>query len=124
MRVLADENFPGQLVEGLRSGGHDVLWARLDCAGWPDTKLLDFAESDARLMLTLDKDFWQIAIQRRVPLQRSGVVLFRVHPATVGKLAPLVNALLAADREWAGYIRIVSAAGIQMVAAGGATAGR
>jgi hypothetical protein len=33
-------------------------------------------------VLTLDKDFWQITVQRRSPLEQSGVVLFRVHPAT------------------------------------------
>ncbi|MGA2147419.1 MAG: DUF5615 family PIN-like protein [Bryobacteraceae bacterium] len=45
MRLLADENFPKPIVEALRSGGHDVLWARTDCAGWKDVVLLDLAES-------------------------------------------------------------------------------
>ena len=53
--------------------------------------LLDFAESEARIVLTLDKDFWQIAVQRRVPLEQSGVVLFRVHPGTPELLEPLVR---------------------------------
>jgi predicted nuclease of predicted toxin-antitoxin system len=78
MRLLADENFPRPIVEALRGGGHDVLWARTDCAGWKDVVLLDLAESEARIVLTLDKDFWQIAVQRRIPLQQSGVALFRV----------------------------------------------
>ena len=84
MRLLADENFPKSIVEALRAGLHDVLWARTDCAGWNDAALLDLAESEGRIMLTLDKDFWQIAVQRRVPLEQSGVVLFRVHPRLPG----------------------------------------
>ncbi|HBY59979.1 MAG TPA: hypothetical protein DEH78_09155 [Solibacterales bacterium] len=68
-------------------------------------------------MLTLDKDFWQIAVQRRSPLEQSGVVLFRVHPATLEKLAPLVRAFAEADTTWAGHISIISVDGIQMVAA-------
>ncbi len=68
-------------------------------------------------MLTLDKDFWQIAVQRRVPLEQSGVVLCRVHPATPESLAPLVRVLAEANRVWAGHISIVSADGIQMLAA-------
>ena len=68
MRLLADENFPKPMVEMLRAGGNDLVWARTDCSGWKDAALLDFAESEARIMLTLDKDFWQIAVQRRVPL--------------------------------------------------------
>jgi len=73
MRLLADENFPKPLVEALRAEGHDVLWARTHCAGWKDVVLLEHAESEARILLTLDKDFWQIAVQRRVPLEQSGV---------------------------------------------------
>ena len=115
MRLLADENFPKPIVEVLRADGHDVLWTRTDCPGWKDSTLLDFAESEARLMLTLDKDFWQIAVQRRIPLQQSGVVLFRVHPATPENLAPLARAFVEANRAWAGHVSIIAADGIQMI---------
>ncbi|HXM41224.1 MAG TPA: DUF5615 family PIN-like protein [Bryobacteraceae bacterium] len=115
MRLLADENFPKPIVETLRGNGHDVLWARTNCAGWKDAVLLDLAESEARIMLTLDKDFWQIAVQRRIPIERSGVVLFRVHPAIPLNLDPLVSAFVAANRTWAGHVSIVSADGIQML---------
>lgn len=117
MRLLADENFPAPMVESLRDGGHDVLWARIDCVGWKDVSLLERAESEARIVLTLDKDFWQIAVQRRVPLKQSGVVLFRVHPATPGNLEPLLRTFIQATRAWAGHVSIVDADGIQMLAA-------
>ncbi|MGA2039840.1 MAG: DUF5615 family PIN-like protein [Bryobacteraceae bacterium] len=104
-------------MSSLRAGGHDVLWARTDCAGWKDVALLDLAESEARILLTLDKDFWQIAVQRRIPLERSGVILFRVHPATPENLDPLVRAMLAAKGAWAGYISIITTEGFQMLAA-------
>lgn len=119
MRLLADENFPKPIVEVLRVLGNDVLWARTDCSGWKDPALLDFAESEARIMLTLDKDFWQIALQRRVPLERSGVVLFRVHPATPENLDPLVRAFVKTKRAWAGHISIIAGDGIQMLASRG-----
>jgi predicted nuclease of predicted toxin-antitoxin system len=117
MRLLADENFPKPVVEALRADGHDVLWARTDCAGWKDAVLLDLAESEARIVLTLDKDFWQIAVQRRTPLEQSGVVLFRVHPAIPHNLGLLVRAFVEANRAWTGHVSIVTAAGIQMLAA-------
>ncbi len=117
MRLLADENFPKLIVEALRAVGHDVLWARTDCAGWKDTVLLELAESEARILLTLDKDFWQIAVQRRVPLEQSGVVLFRAHPATPENLDPLVRAFVEANRAWAGHISMIAVDGIQMLAA-------
>jgi predicted nuclease of predicted toxin-antitoxin system len=117
MRLFADENFPKPIVEVLRADGNDVLWARTDCSGWKDAALLDLAESEARIMLTLDRDFWQIAVQRRVPLKQSGVVLFRVHPATPENLEPLVRAFVEANRSWAGHISTIAADGIQMLAA-------
>jgi predicted nuclease of predicted toxin-antitoxin system len=60
MLLLADENFPKRIVEMLRSSGSNVLWARTDCSGRKDAALIDFAESEARIVLTLDKDSWQI----------------------------------------------------------------
>ena len=108
------------MVDALRARGHDVLWARADCAGWKDPVLLDLAESEARIIMTLDKDFWQIAVQRRVPLKQSGVVLFRVHPATPANLDPLVRTFVEANTGWAGHISIIASDGIQMLAASAA----
>ncbi len=116
MRLLADENCPKPIVETLRADGHEVLWARTDLAGTSDAALLDLAESEARITLTLDKDFWQIAVQRHNPLEQSGVVLFRVHPATPTNLAPLVRAFGEADTDWTGHVSIITPDGIQMVA--------
>ena len=117
MRLLADENFPKPILEVLRADGHDVLWARTDLAGSSDVALLDVAEAEARIVLTLDKDFWQIAVQRRSPLEQSGVVLFRVHPATPENLGPLVRVFAVTDTIWAGHISIITSDGIQMVKA-------
>jgi predicted nuclease of predicted toxin-antitoxin system len=73
MRLLADENFPKPVVAMLRASGHDVLWARTECSGWKDDALLHRAEAEGRIKLTLDKDFWQIAMQRRAGLEQSCV---------------------------------------------------
>ena len=102
MRILADENFPKLMVDALRLEAHDVLRARTDLAGMNDVALLNLAESNSRIVVILDKDFWQIAVQRRQPLEQFGVVLFRVHPATPENLAPLVRAFSQADTKWAG----------------------
>ena len=68
--------------------------ARVRIAGMSDAAQLELAGSEVRIVLTLDKDFWQIAVRR--PMEQSGVVLFRVHPATPTNLAPLVQAFGAA----------------------------
>jgi len=118
MRLLADENIPRSIILTLRNSGHDVLWARVDLAGVSDTDILELAESQDRIVLTLDKVFWQIALQRRNPLVRSGVVLLRVHPAIPNTLMPLVHAFLQNENGWTGHVSIIAPDGIQMITSG------
>ena len=115
MRLLADENFPLPTVQALRQAGHDVFWVRTDAPCTADPVLLDLAEVDGRILLTLDKDFWQIAIQRRKPLVRSGVILFRVHPAIPENVTPLVLRTMEADQEWGGNASVVTVDRVLMV---------
>jgi len=115
MRLLADENFPLPTVAALRQAGHDVTWARTDAPGAGDLALLDLAEAEARILLTLDKGFWQIAIQRRKPLERSGAILFRVHPAIPENITPLVLRTMATGQEWGGHASVVTPERVLMV---------
>jgi hypothetical protein len=69
----------------------------------------------SRVLLTLDKDFWQIAIQRRKPLERSGVILFRVHPAIPENIVPLTRRALSTGREWSGHASVVTPERVLMV---------
>ena len=118
MRILADENFPLETVDALMREGHDVIWARIRCPGARDTELLDLAEGEDRILVTLDKDFWQITVQRRKPLRAAGMILFRVHPATPAQVTPLVMRTLAAGHNWPGHASVVTADRVLMVASG------
>ncbi len=120
MRLLADENFPKLLVESLRAEGHDVVWARTEFPGYNDRFLLEFAENDGRVILTLDKDFWQLAVQRRPALRNCGVVLFRVHPATLENLEPLVRIFVQVQVEWTAHVSILTPQGLQILGMGSA----
>ena len=104
MKLLADEHFPRSLVAELALAGHDVVWVRLHRPGWTDVAILEMAEKEGRLVLTLDRDFLQIALQRRQPLVAAAVIVLSVHPATVTTLRPLLSAALALKLEWAGHI--------------------
>lgn len=101
----------------MRQDGHDVLWVRTDCPATKDTALLDRAEAEDRLVPTLDKDFWQLALQRKGALLRSGVILFRVHPAVPATLTPLVRRALGVEYDWKGHVSVVTTDGVQMIVA-------
>jgi len=118
MKILADENFPAPSVDLFRKQGHDVVWARVDCPGSTDVVLLDRAEAEERVVLTLDQDFWQLALQPPGGMKRAGVVLFRAHPATPGNISPLVEAMLRAGQAWTGHVSIITAGGIEMFPVG------
>ncbi|MBV8728820.1 MAG: hypothetical protein JO336_03320 [Acidobacteriia bacterium] len=60
------------------------------------------------VLLTLDKDFWQIAMERRKPLERGGVILFRVHPAIPENITPLVLRTMAIEQERTGHASVVT----------------
>lgn len=81
MRILANENFAGEAVVALRARGHDVLWVRTDCPGSTDSQVADRARSEARLLLTFDKD-----------------------PAHVARVAV---AVLEAREDWGGHFSVI-----------------
>jgi hypothetical protein len=84
-----------------------------------DRALLERAEAAGQVVLTLDKDFWEVALQRPTPLRRSGVLLFRVHPALPDVLRPLVDSTPRAERSYIGHVSVVIRQGIEMIPASG-----
>src|SRR5687768_3754248 len=57
-RLLADENFPLPVVMALRLAGHDVRTAReAGLLATPDPVVLAAATTDARTVLTQDRDY-------------------------------------------------------------------
>ena len=61
-RIYADEHFPRQVVQNLRSLSHDVLTVQeAENTGLPDEDVLAFAISENRAVLTINRrDFFQL----------------------------------------------------------------
>lgn len=57
MKFLADVNIAQSVISFLRNLRHDVLDAKLDYLFDPDTKIIQIAKSEKRIILTRDKDF-------------------------------------------------------------------
>ena len=70
MRILADENFPGDAVDALQKRGHDVAWAHSDSPGDSDVAILARAQAEHRILLTFDKDFGELAFRSGLPASR------------------------------------------------------
>lgn len=72
MKFLLDSCVSGQLKQALTAAGHDVEW----CGEWPqdpgDGTILTFAHEHRRILLTLDKDFGELAILKGTP--HSGII--------------------------------------------------
>jgi predicted nuclease of predicted toxin-antitoxin system len=106
LRLLANENFPGAAVEALRARGHDVAWVRLDAPGSNDRQVLHRAVVEARILLTFDKDFGELAFRIGLPTV-CGVVLFRIAPRSPAYVAKRAVAVLESRSDWSGRFSVV-----------------
>ena len=83
MKLLLDSCVWGGALTRLRAAGHDVVWS----GEWPadpgDEEILAQALVEGRVLVTLDKDFGELAVVRELP--HAGIVrlvgLSAVHQA-------------------------------------------
>lgn len=113
MRLLADENFPGDAVESLQQAGHDVVWIRATAPGVSDPDVLARAQSDERILLTFDKDFGELAFRAGLPAS-SGIILFRISVPSGAHVARVAVAILGNRSDWAGHFSVVEDRRIRM----------
>ena len=113
MKLLANENFPRQVVEALRLAGEDVVWVRTESPGIADAEVLARAEAEDRLLLTFDKDFGEVAVRHGLPAT-CGVVLFRVSLRDLAAAAALIVATLQSRSDWPGHFSVVDDTRIRM----------
>ena len=67
MRVLLDACVWGGAKAQLASEGHDVTWIGDSAADPGDEEVLSQACAERRVLVTLDKDFGELAIVRSLP---------------------------------------------------------
>ena len=83
----------------LRNSGADAVWGLAHYPDLADSQLLELAEAEGRVMLTLERDFVQIATQLPASLKHAGVIHLRVHSATAPKLSALAKQFLDLEQE-------------------------
>ena len=107
MRLLADENFPYRTIEILRRDGFDVYSIRERHPGIPDEEVLTLCASDQRLLVTLDKDFGELAFRQSL-LAACGIVLVRLVPQSPEEIASVLLSALGSRGEWSGIFAVVT----------------
>jgi predicted nuclease of predicted toxin-antitoxin system len=104
MKFLADENIPRSSVRLLRARGMDLAWMGEVAPGAGDEDVLAECVRIGRVLITLDKDFGELA-QREALGDDCGVVLLRVTPQ---EIAQLVLALLQSGAVLHGHFSVVT----------------
>jgi predicted nuclease of predicted toxin-antitoxin system len=91
MKLMLDTCVWGGVKAELQSSGHDVLWTG-DLPQDPgDEDILAQAHREQRVLITLDKDFGELAIRRSLP--HSGIVrLVSISATRQGAVCQLVLA--------------------------------
>ncbi|MCY4507662.1 MAG: DUF5615 family PIN-like protein [Acidobacteria bacterium] len=67
MKILLDACVWGGAVSALRSAGHDVDWVGNWSADPGDEEILAVASARGQVLVTLDKDFGELAVVHRRP---------------------------------------------------------
>jgi predicted nuclease of predicted toxin-antitoxin system len=72
MKLLLDSCVWGGAVEELAAADHDVIWSGAWAEDPGDEEILAYAFREGRILVTLDKDFGEMAIVRGLP--HAGIV--------------------------------------------------
>lgn len=113
VRILANENVPGEAVKALREKAHDVAWACEDAPGSSDILILARARGEERILITFDKDFGELALRFGLPAS-SGIILFRLRPAPPSHVAGMIAGVIDSRTDWAGHFPVIEEGRIRM----------
>jgi predicted nuclease of predicted toxin-antitoxin system len=109
--LLADENFPGPVIDGLVAAGHDVLSIARTTPGINDRSVLDLARQMGRRLLTFDSDFGDLVFFHAAP-PPVAILYFRMHPIIVKDV--LEAALRALTETPDGHFAVVGREGTRL----------
>jgi predicted nuclease of predicted toxin-antitoxin system len=115
VRILANENVSGEIVQSLRAQGHDIIWMRIEAPGSTDSEVLALAQTEKRIIMTFDKDFGELAFRWGLPVT-SGIILLRLIASSPIQLQQAVLTALGSrqEQDWIGMFSVVEASRIRV----------
>lgn len=107
LRVIANENIPGTVVEHLRAAGHDVLAVKETMRGQSDMAVLARAQEEDRVLITQDKGFGELAFRWGLPAS-SGVILLRLSGRSMEEDNRRMMQAILSRGDWAGHFAVIT----------------
>lgn len=93
MRFKTDENLSNEVVQQLRTAGHDAMSIpEQQMSGKSDDDVLNVCQSEQRALITLDLDFSDI--RRFAPTDYPGIIVLRPSVQTIPHIAQMIGRLL------------------------------
>ncbi|MEW6357173.1 MAG: DUF5615 family PIN-like protein [Planctomycetota bacterium] len=91
MRFIVDVNVGRRIANFLVQEGHDAVWVGDLGQELPDTAILEMGFRDRRVILTIDKDFENLAFRRRLPFFAIVRLPSEPYPQTRSRLTDLLR---------------------------------
>jgi predicted nuclease of predicted toxin-antitoxin system len=104
--LLVNENFPHPATLRLRGAGYDVIAIAEMQPGMPDAEVLALASSQARWLITFDRDYGELAFARRMPTPPA-IILIRLSSYRAVEAADALLAALQAPEELLGRFTVL-----------------
>jgi predicted nuclease of predicted toxin-antitoxin system len=113
LRIVADENVPGETVDAMRADGHEVTWMVTDGPGTRDDVILAQAQAENRIVMTFDKDFGELVFRQVMPAS-SGIILLRLGTSGPSQATAIVMAAIRSRSDWTGHFSVIEEERIRM----------
>jgi predicted nuclease of predicted toxin-antitoxin system len=111
---LANENVPGDAVAAARAAGFDIAWISEIDPGASDPDVLRRAQNEQRVLVTLDKDFGELAF-RQGATATCGVILLRPKLRSPDYVARFLVAVLGQSIDWVGNFAVAQDSRIRVL---------
>jgi predicted nuclease of predicted toxin-antitoxin system len=114
-KFLANENVPAEAVELARQGGIDLAWIKEITPGADDDRVLALSLTEDRVLVTLDKDFGEMAFHQGKQ-SSCVVILLRPRLRSPTHLAPFLVGVLNQTITWEGDLSVAREGRLRVVA--------
>lgn len=105
MKFIADENLGSEVPKFLCSLGIDIIAIAEVAPGKPDPDILSLANSEQRILVTLDKDFGELVFKEG--LAHFGVILFRLKDESMENKKKILLKALKSKQDFTGKFTVI-----------------